>query len=71
MPTDAENIATIRSGLLAALATDSANPKPSYSIGNQSVDRNAWRANLLEQIKGLNEIAGASDPFEIHVTGIT
>jgi len=60
MPTDAEQIATIRSGLLAALATESANPKPSYNIDGQQVDWNGYRTAILGQIAALNTLLSAA-----------
>lgn len=66
MATDAENIATIRSNLLTALATESANPKPSYSIDGQSVDWNGYRAALMKQIADCNSLlAAAEGSYEI------
>jgi len=60
MVTEAENIATIRANLLASLATESANPKPSYSIDGQSVDWNGYRAAILAQVAALNAVLAAS-----------
>jgi len=65
MATDAENIVAIRSALYAALATEAASPKPSYSIDGQSVDWNGYRAAVLKQIADLNGLlATASGAFE-------
>ena len=65
MPTDAEQIATIKSNLLAALATESANPKPSYNIDGQQVDWNGYRNAILGQIAALNSLqAAATGAFE-------
>ena len=70
MATDAENLATTRSNLLAALATDSASPSKSYSIDGQSVDRNGWRRSLVAELKSLNEMATAlGGPFEVETIG--
>jgi len=60
MATDAEQIATIRSNLLAALATESANPKPSYNIDGQQVDWNGYRNAILQQIMTLNNLQAAA-----------
>jgi hypothetical protein len=60
MATDAEQIATIRSSLLAALATESANPKPSYNIDGQQVDWNGYRNAILQQIMTLNNLQAAA-----------
>lgn len=61
MATDAQNIATIRSNLLTALATESANPKPSYSIDGQSFDWNGYRAAIMKQIADLNALLAAAE----------
>ena len=65
MATNAENIATIKANLLTALATESASPKPSYSVDGQSVDWNGYRASLLAQIASLNALLSTeAGPFE-------
>ena len=72
MATDAQNIATIRSNLFASLATESANPKPSYSIDGQSVDWNGYRAAVLKQIADLNALMSAAEgPSETILQGVT
>ena len=70
MATDAENIVTIRSNLLAYLATESANPKPSYSIDGQSVSWDQHRTSIMQQISELNELIAAADgPWEVESLG--
>ena len=65
MPSDADQIATIRSNLLSALATESANPKPSYNVDGQNVDWNGYRTAILGQIAQLNTLlSAATGPFE-------
>ena len=70
MATDLENLIAIRSNLLAALRTESANPKPSYTVGNQSVDWNGYRAALLQQIEQINAQMAGVEPFEVEVQGV-
>lgn len=71
MATDAQNLATIRSGILAALAEDAANPKPNYSIAGQSVDRASWRSSLMQELKDLNAIQDSiNGPWEEAVQGL-
>ena len=60
MPSDAEQIATIKSNLLAVLATESANPKPSYNVDGQQVDWNGYRSAILGQIAALNSLQAAA-----------
>jgi hypothetical protein len=70
MATNAENIATIKANLLTALATESANPKPSYSMGGQSFDWNGYRSAVLKQIADLDALlAAAEGPWEANVQG--
>lgn len=63
MATDAENMATVISNLLAYLATESANPKPSYSIDGQSVSWDQHRASIMQQIREMQDMAAG--PFEV------
>ncbi len=66
MATDLENLATIKSNYLAALAADSTNPKKSYSIDGQSVNRDAWRESLFKRIAEIDELlTSAQGPFEV------
>lgn len=65
MPTDAQNLATIKSNYLSALAADSASPGKDYSIDGQSVSRAAWRESLFSKIKEINELMAIEDgPWE-------
>lgn len=71
MATDAQNIATIKSNLLAALATESASPKPSYSIDGQQVDWNGYRAAMMKQIADCDALlAVAAGPWEEVIEGV-
>lgn len=71
MPTDAENLATIRSNLLTYIASVTANPKPTYSIDGQSVSWDDHLASLWKQLESLDEqIATAGGPYEVHSQGI-
>ena len=70
MATDLENLTTIRSNLLTALATASASPKASYSIDGQSVDYNGYYAALWGQLEQVNkQISTAGGPFEVETLG--
>lgn len=72
MPTAAENLQTAIDNLTAALATESANPQPSYSINGQSVDWNGYRAAILKQIRDMHELADdLNGPFDVVVSGMT
>ncbi len=72
MATAAENLETTLNNLCAALAAESANPQPSYSINGQQVDWNGYRAAVMQQIKSLNEmIEDLNGPFEVTISGMT
>lgn len=71
MPTDAAQIATIKTQTLAIIATITANPKPSYSIDGQSVSWGDYLRQLQETVKWCNEQAATEEPFEIHSQGYT
>lgn len=60
MATDAQNLITIRSNLLADMATESANPKATYSIDGQSVSWNEWWNTMLESVQKLDALISAS-----------
>ncbi len=61
----------IRANLIAALRTESANPKPSYSINGQSVDWNGYRTSLIAEIEKINQLISASEgPYEVVHEGV-
>lgn len=62
---DISSLTTARSNLMTALATESANPKPSYSIGNRSVSWDDWRSKMIDDIDKLSELIVKLDPFFI------
>lgn len=53
---------TTIAGLSAALAADSANPQPSYTLDNKSVSQNEWRESLTKQIKELQDAINQRSP---------
>jgi hypothetical protein len=59
-----------RANLTGHLLTDSLNPRPSYSVGGQSVSRTEWRKSILDQIKEINTVLGSLDPVEIISIGV-
>lgn len=46
-------------------------PPTTYSVDGRSVDWNGYLAAMTANIKAVNEIIGASDPFEHVVTAYT
>ena len=71
MPTDAEQIRTIRSQTLARIAEVSASHKPSYSVNGQSVSWTQYVADLRATVAWCDEQLGSEEPFEIYSQGFT
>jgi hypothetical protein len=69
MPTDAEQLATIKSQTLAVIAEITAAPKPSYNIDGQNVLWGDYLTRLQQTIDWCNEKIGAETPFEVHSRG--
>ena len=55
-----------RDGYFAALAADSCNPQPDYSLEGRNVSRTTWRTSLLNNIDQLDNILQRYQPFEIN-----
>ncbi len=68
---DLANLKTIRSNLISELATESANPKPSYNIDGQQVDWSGYRASLVAELREINSQIVDTEPYEIHSRGTT
>ena len=71
MPTEAEQIRTIKSQTLAVLAEVTANPKPSYAIDGQSVSWGDYLAQLRQTVRWCDEQLAGQEPFEEHTQGCT
>jgi hypothetical protein len=67
MPSNAENLATIKSNILATLAeiTNPATRKISYSVDGQSVSWTEYQRLLMEQLRSVNELLQSETPYEI------
>ena len=50
------DLKTARDNLASELATESANPKPTYSVDGRSWDWAGYRAQLTKQIADLNKL---------------
>lgn len=65
MPTDLENIDTAISNWIRWIATESANPKPSYAIDGQSVQWTQAYQYAVEQVAKLRQLkVDLSGPWE-------
>lgn len=69
MPTDTEQITTIKTRTLALLADLSENPKPSYMIDGQSIQWAAYERMLLAKVEWCDARLPAQDIVEVHSTG--
>jgi hypothetical protein len=65
MPSDIEQLATIKSQTLALIAQITANPKPSYDIDGQSVAWTDYLRRLQETVAWCDERLATEGPFEI------
>lgn len=71
MPSDLEQIGTIKSQTLAVIAELTANPKPTYFIDGQRVSWNAYLKRLRTTVDWCEEKLAGEEPFEIRSQGIT
>ena len=69
MPTDAAQLATIKSQILALLVDLTENPKPTYDIDGQEVEWGDYQRMLFAQLKDVNAQIAAEAPTEIHSQG--
>jgi hypothetical protein len=67
MPTDLEQIATIKSQTLARLVEITAQPKPSYDIDGQKVDWATYLKQLQATVAWCEDQLSGAEPFE-HAT---
>ena len=65
MPTVAENLSATIAGYAAALAADSVNPQPSYTLDNKSVSQNEWREGLQKLIDALTKTLNGLQPYVV------
>ena len=71
MPTDLQQIQTVKTQALAVIADLTANPKPSYEIDGQRVSWNDYLANLRQTIDWCDTKLAAYEPFEITTVATT
>lgn len=65
MPTNAEQIATIKSQTLARMTEITAQPKPTYQIDGQLVAWGDYLAQLQRTVNWCNEQLAAESPIEV------
>lgn len=57
-------------GLESALAADSANPQPTYTLNGKTVQRSEWRESLVRALEGLKKQQQAYQPYLIRTRQI-
>ncbi len=71
MPTDAQQIATIKRQTLALIAEITTNPKPTYDIDGQKVSWGQYLGQLQATAAWCDQQAAASAPVEVRTQGYT
>ncbi len=71
MPTDLEQLQTIRTQTLARIAELTANPKPTYYVDGQTVAWNEYLARLQATVDWCERKLAGEEPIEIRSLGIT
>ena len=69
MPSDAEQIATIKTQTLARIAEITAEPKPSYDIDGQKIAWGDYLGQLQKTVDWCNEKLAGEEPFEFRSQG--
>ncbi len=71
MPSDLEQIQTIKSQALARIAELTAQPKPTYYLDGQSVSWNEYLRRLQSTVAWCDRQMAGLEPIEVHSQGIT
>ena len=71
MPTDAEQIAIIRSQTLALIAEVTAQPKPTYQIDGQNISWGEYLGQLQKTVDWCDQQMAAAAPVEVRSQGYT
>ncbi len=66
---DATNLATIKSQIIARLVEITASPKPSYMVDGQSVQWSAYFNALTSKLTEINALIAAESPVEVTSQG--
>ena len=66
MATDCDNLAQVKSNLIAILADMSAHPKPTYSLDGKSVSWAEYYSMIFNNLENVNrQIVFCQGPFEV------
>ncbi len=71
MPSDAQQIATVKTQTLARIAEITAEPKPTYNVDGQKVAWSEYLKQLRETVDWCNEKLAGEEPFEYRSRGYT
>ena len=71
MPSDAAQIASIKTQTLALIAQITSEPKPTYNIDGQSVAWSDYLNQLRQTVDWCNEKMAGEEPFEFRSQGMT
>ena len=71
MPSDLENLHTIRSQILTELAAITAERKPTYSVDGQTFSWNDYRSRLLTDLREVDALLAAEQPLVERSRGIS
>ena len=69
MPSDTQQIATIKTQTLARIAEITAEPKPNYDLDGQRIAWGDYLARLRATVDWCNEKLAGEQPFEIRSQG--
>ncbi len=69
MPSDAQQIATVKTQTLARIAEITAQPKPTYSVDGQNIAWGDYLMQLRATVDWCNEKLAGEEPFEIQSQG--
>jgi hypothetical protein len=71
MPSDLEQMQTIKTQTLALIAQITADPKPTYYLDGQTVSWGDYLTRLQATVDWCERKLAGQEPFEIHSQGIT
>ncbi len=69
MPSDAQQIATVKTQTLARIAEITAQPKPTYSVDGQNIAWGDYLMQLRATVDWCNEKLAGEEPFEFQSQG--
>ena len=71
MPSDAEQIAAIKTQTLTLIEEITAEPKPTYNVDGQMVAWERYLEQLRQTVDWCNRKLAGEEPFEFHSRGVT